>query len=341
MNVDLDSVRAAGDEQRRRVTPGLANMADYLAQQVKDRSHREILGPLLPASGASGVVLHRGQPIAQWGDPFTPEMAYSVTKSVVSTVAGIAYDTGLLPDLNRSVAATVDLSELGIPVGQEITWQHLLQQTSQWNGELWGKPARVDAAGKRPSSSPPDTAPGNGWAYNDVRVNLLCLALTALFQQPLPTVLHDNILGPLGASSTWSWHGYRNSTIDIHGQPVPVVSGGAHWGGGLWISAHDLALLGHLYLNSGQHQGKQLLSSAWIEYTWRPCPLNPDYGYLWWLNDAQHIFPTAPSTGRCARGNADRHLLWLDTARDLVIASHWSEHIDVLLHAVSEAIPAR
>ncbi|AXB48439.1 serine hydrolase [Amycolatopsis albispora] len=310
-------------------------MADYLARQVKDRSHREVLGPLLPASGASGVILHKGQEIAAWGAPSTPEMAYSVTKSFVSAVAGIAYDRGLLPDVDRSVAATVDLSALGIRVQPAITWRHLLQQTSQWDGELWGKPARVDAASAHRAHAPP----GGAWAYNDVRVNLLSLALTVLFQQPLPTVLHENLLEPLGASPTWSWHGYRNSTIELNGKAVPVVSGGAHWGGGLWISARDLARFGQLYLDHGRHRGKQLLSSAWIEHTWRPCPVNPDYGYLWWLNDAQRVFPTAPPTGRCARGNADRHLLWIDPARDLVIASRCGENVEILLHAVSAALP--
>ncbi|MBE1573275.1 serine hydrolase domain-containing protein [Amycolatopsis roodepoortensis] len=316
MALDLPAVHAAAAAQAERVTPGIGDMNAYLASQVKERSHREVLGPLLPASGASGVILHRGERIAAWGDPETPEMAFSVTKSVVSIVAGVAFDQGLLPDPHRPVADTVDLPELA---GTSVTWHHLLQQTSEWNGYLWGKPSWLDGPRR-------DGTPGSAWEYNDVRVNLLCLALTHLFARSLPSVLDEHVLGPLGASDTWSWHGYRNSLTTIGDETVPVVSGGAHWGGGLWISAADLALL-------CPRDG--LLSESWIERSWTPCPLKPDYGYLWWLNP----FPSTPSTGRAARGNADQHMLWVDPSRDLVIVSRWGRGVEELVRAVSEAVP--
>jgi CubicO group peptidase (beta-lactamase class C family) len=170
-------------------------------------------------------------------------------------------------------------------------------------------------------------------------VNLLCLALTILFGEPLPAVLRERVLEPLGASTTWSWHGYRNSFVDIDGEAVPVVSGGAHWGGGVWMSANDLALLGELYLRRGRWADRQLISDDWIGRSWQPCARNPDYGYLWWLNDRRRVQPAAPASGRCARGNGGRHLLWIDPDRDLVIASHWTEDIGDLLATVSAAIP--
>ncbi|RSN53019.1 hypothetical protein DMH01_40225 [Amycolatopsis sp. WAC 04182] len=147
-------------------------MSAYLASQVKERTHREVLGPLLPASGTSGVILHRGERIAAWGDPETPEMA-----------------------------------------GTSITWHHLLQQTSEGGGELWGKPARP------------------------------------------------------GSATTFA-------------------------------SKLDRAQL--------------------------DCPRNPGYGYLWWLNG----IPSAPPTGRFARGSADQYLPWIDPDRDLVIVSRWGQGVD-------------
>ncbi|EMD28674.1 serine hydrolase domain-containing protein [Amycolatopsis azurea] len=331
-------VRAAVAAQRERVTPGIEDMTSYLDSQVTDDFHREVIGPVLAASGASGVVVHGGERVASWGDPSVPEMAFSATKSVVSTVAGLAFDAGQIPDVHRPVAGTLDMPELEDRRGSTITWHHLLQQTGQWDGELWGKPAWADAGSHRPGSAPPDALPGAGWAYNDVRVNLLCLALTRLFGRPLPAVLRDGVLGPLGASGTWSWHGYRGATTGIGGEDVPVVSGGAHWGGGLWISADDLALLGLLYLRDGYDHGRRLLSAEWIDRTWRPCDHNQDYGYLWWLNDRQRVYPAAPASGRCARGNGGRHLLWVDPERDLVIVSRWGEDAGQLLHEVSAAI---
>ena len=85
-----------------------------------------------------------GREAASWGDPQVPEMAFSVTKSVVSVVAGVAFDDGLLvPD--QLVHEVVDVAEFRGPHNDRITWRHLLQQSSQWEGELWGKPTSVDA----------------------------------------------------------------------------------------------------------------------------------------------------------------------------------------------------
>jgi CubicO group peptidase (beta-lactamase class C family) len=300
-----------------------------MKHQTNDTSHREIVGPVLAATGASGLVAHRGLVLATWGAFETPEMLFSGTKSLVSTVAGLAFDDGLLaPD-----------AEVGV-LPDRVTWHQLLQQTSQWQGELWGKPTSVDTQ-SRGAIGAIDGPPGTTWAYNDTRVNLLCLALTLLLQRALPEVLRERVLDPIGASATWSWHGYAGASVDLDGVPVPVVSGGAHWGGGVWISAWDLALVGQCYLSGGRWGADRVLSEEWISRTFEPCPVNPDYGYLWWLNDARQVVPEAPASGRCARGNLGRHMLWIDPARELVVVSRWGERVGDLLGAVSAAVPAR
>lgn len=58
--VDLGAVELAAAEQAARSVPGVSDMASYLATQVRDVSHRDVLGPLLDGSGASGVVVRRG-----------------------------------------------------------------------------------------------------------------------------------------------------------------------------------------------------------------------------------------------------------------------------------------
>jgi CubicO group peptidase (beta-lactamase class C family) len=266
-------------------------------------------------------------------------MLFSATKSVLSTVAGLAFDRGLIRDLDEPVWRRVALPELDSVEARATTWRHLLQQTSGWQGVLWDKPTWVDAQSRKPGST--DTPmPGAGWAYNDVRVNLLSLALTQLFAEHLYTVLSAQVMQPIGASPSWRWYGYANARIRSAGRELEVVSGGAHWGGGLWMSARDLALLGQLYLQAGRWRDRTLLSSRWIEETFRPCERQRDYGLLWWLNDAGRVITEAPRTGRCARGNGGRHLLWLDPARELVIASHWGERIGQLIVEVSAAIDA-
>ncbi len=59
------------------------------------------------------------------------------------------------------------------------------------------------------------------------------------------------------------------------------------------------------------------------------------------LNDTGKVWPGAPRTGRCARGNGGRHLLWDDPARDLVLVSRWGEDVGALLAEVSAAVPVR
>jgi CubicO group peptidase (beta-lactamase class C family) len=321
--MDLEAIQRAVRDQSVRVTAGIERIDEYCAAQNRDESHRDVVGPQLPGTGASGVVMCDGVVVAEWGDPHVPEMAFSVTKSVLSLVAGTAFDDGLLA-LDEPVSCIDDRA-------RDITWRRLLQQTSGWDGELWGKPAAVDAQSRRGAAG--------GWAYNDVRVNLLALALTVLFGRPLPDVLRERVAGPLGMSDTWSWHGYHNSRVRVTDREVAVVSGGAHWGGGLWINAADLALLGELYLRRGRWGDRELVSAEWVDLTWTPCPVKPDYGLLWWLNDAGTVYSSAPTSGRCARGNLGRHLLWVDPARRLVVASHWGEDVGRLLAEMSAAVP--
>lgn len=262
-------------------------------------------------------------------------MLFSATKSVISLCAGAAFDQGLL-EPRQPVCQVIDRAEFVNGGAREITWEHLLQQRSGWDGVLWGKPSSVDTQSQRDGPTAAHSRAGSEWAYNDVRVNLLCLALTALFGRSLSDVLRETVMQPIGASESWSWHGYADSEAE----GVSVVVGGAHWGGGMFISARDLVLIGELCRNHGQHNGTQLISQAWFERQWTPCPLKPDYGYLWWLNHQRTIFPAAPLTGICARGNGGRHLLWIDPARDLVLSSHWGDDVGRLLQEVSAAIPA-
>jgi CubicO group peptidase (beta-lactamase class C family) len=125
---------------------------------VGDASHREVTGPLLAGSGASGVVLHRGQTVGSWGDPDTPEMLFSATKSFLSLVAGVAFGEGLL-DPAQPVSEVVDCPEFASGDARKITWEHLLQQRSGWEGKLWGKPSSVDAQSQRDGPLPRAAAP--------------------------------------------------------------------------------------------------------------------------------------------------------------------------------------
>ena len=185
-------------------------------------------------------------------------------KSYLSILAGIAYDRGLIPDVDEPVNRRVVDDAFAAPQNRAITWSHLLQQTSEWEGTLWGKPDMVDRNRDLSTEGGPLAkkglprplqAPGTHWEYNDVRVNLLSLALLRLFRRPLPDVFAEAVMRPIGASAHWRWEGYRNSTVEIDGRQVLSVPGGSHWGGGVFIHAEDQARIGLLMLARGQWAG--------------------------------------------------------------------------------------
>jgi CubicO group peptidase (beta-lactamase class C family) len=335
--VDDAALAAALEGARARPAPDVADMTAYLHALLVGQTHSEVIGPVRDPAGTSGLVVHRGEELARWGDPASVEMCFSVSKSYLALVAGVAFDRGLIGDLHEPVAATVPDDAFTGDRHRAITWGHLLRQTSDWSGTLWGKPWHADPQGNQAADAELGP-PGEAFAYNDVRINLLALALTCRFGRGLEDVLRDEIMEPIGASDTWEWQGYATSRVEIDGRDVEVVSGGAHWGGGLWMSALDHARVGRLVLERGEWDGRRVLSERWIDAITSPAPTNPDYGMLWWLNHRGKVWPSAPRSGFCARGNLGRQLLWIDPALDLVVVSRWSDHVDRLLAEVSAAV---
>ena len=314
-------------------TPWQRDLARMVTSDFAERPPwNETLGPVRPRGGPNGLVLHGGEIVAEWGDTARADMTFSVAKSYLSILAGLAWDRGLIADPHEAVRLRVNDGGFDPPHNDRITWHHLLQQTSEWEGELWGKPDLIDrnrAVGGRPSAAPKGShrdlhPPGGFWEYNDVRVNRLALALLRLWRRPLPEIFRELIMDPIGASPDWEWHGYRNSWVEIDGRRVQSVAGGGHWGGGVFISARDQARIGLLLLNRGKWGSRQILSEAWIERMLEPCPLYRQYGYLWWLNTARGLYPSASERGYCARG-AGGNLTWIDPENDLVAVLRWTD----------------
>jgi len=306
-----------------------------------------IIGPLRDRGGPNGLVIRRGRIAARWGDVNRVDMTFSATKSYLAVCAGLAFDQGLIPDLQLPVRGLVDDGGFEPPHNHKITWHHLLQQTSEWEGELWGKPDTLDRgrilgpvgeAGPKPGHRELGE-PGSFFEYNDVRVNRTALALLRVWRRPLPLVLKERIMDPIGASPTWEWHGYENSYLDLDGRRVQSVSGGGHWGGGLFISSLDQARFGLLLLRQGLWAGRRLLSKEWLKMATTPGERNPDYGYMLWLNTTRNLVPNAPAESFFARGAGSNHV-WVDPVHDLVVVARWlkQEGIDGLCRLVLAAL---
>jgi CubicO group peptidase (beta-lactamase class C family) len=310
--------------------------------------HGFAIGPFKERGPMAGMVVRNGYVVAEWGDTRRVDMTFSVTKSFLSSTVGLAWDRTLIADVDDRVGlymAPVDLppgdGEPGIdrdgygnpdPVvlfqtehNRKITWRHLLQQNSDWEGTLWGKP---DWAGR--PQGPPTTwltrernEPGTVYKYNETRVNLLALAALQVWRRPLPQVLREYLMDPIGASNTWRWNGYENSWVTVDGAKVQSVSGGWHWGGGMFICAQDQARFGYLTLRDGRWKDRQILSQEWIEMAKTPSGSNPGYGFMnFFLNTGQRSISSAPESAFSHRG-AGTNLIYVDKENDLVVVVRW------------------
>lgn len=282
-----------------------------------------ILGPVFPREQASGLVVRGGYIVAEWGDLQRPDMTFSVVKSYLSTLAGLALADGDIPALDQPVARSVPDPWFEGAHNAPITWTHLLHQTSDWSGTLWEVADWAD----RPEGDDPANrelhAPGTHYKYNDVRINLLALSLLQVMREPLPRVLKDRIMDPIGASPTWRWHGYDNSWIELDGLRMQSVSGGGHFGGGMVISTLDHARFGLLVERDGVWGGQRLIPAGWLQQATRPSPVKPDYGYLWWLNTGREAIPAAPESAFWAAGFGG-NFVYVDREHDLVIVLRWT-----------------
>jgi CubicO group peptidase (beta-lactamase class C family) len=303
------------------------------------------IGPVKDRGAPSGVITRNGYVVAQWGDPDRVDMTFSVTKTFVTTMVGLAWQRGLIKDVN-------DFARDYMPAGSDyfasehnrkIRWEHLLRQTSDWQGTLWGKPDWADRPeGATPFDWPnrPISEPGTRYKYNDVRMNLLALAALHVWRRPLPEVLRTEIMDPIGASSTWRWHGYENSWVDIDGQRMQSVSAGGHWGGGIQSNAYDMARFGYLFLRNGKWKDRQIVAEKWIEMARTPGPANPEYGYAnWYPNVGKHLLPSAPESAFFFSGNG-RNVIYIDQANDVVAVIRWIREGNGTLNEIVGAILA-
>lgn len=276
-------------------------------------------------AATNGIIVRHGYVAAEFGDIEANDPAYSVAKSFLAILCGLAVERGLIRDVNDPVANYVHDGGYDSAHNAQITWKEHLQQTSEWEGTLWGKNANFVGTQEFGASEMPPRGiqpPGSFWEYNDVRINRFSLSLLRLFQMGLPDVLKNSIMDPIGASQDWRWIPYANSYVEIGGRKIGSVSGGTRWGGGLWINSEDLARFGLLILNHGQWRNQQIVPAKWLADVVTPGERQPGYGYLWWLNTDKKAWPSAPASSFAAAGNGS-NAIWIDPDDDIIIVWRW------------------
>ncbi len=295
----------------------------------KQEPFHQILGPTKKRGGPAGMIFKNGYLLASWGDTKRVDMTFSVTKSFLSTVAGLAEDEGLIADTKDKVGDYIWDGTFDGEHNSKIIWEHLLQQNSDWSGELWGG---KDWADRPPREGGLDdwkfrklNEPGTVMEYNDVRVNVLAYSLTHVWRKPVPMILKEKVMDPIGATTTWRWFGYDHAWTEVDGIQMKSVTGGGHSGAGLFISTEDMARFGMLFLNNGQWKDQRLISEGWIKKATAPSVPNVNYGYMWWLNQngprhwegvPEHVFYAAGFGG---------NFIVVDQKSGLLIVTRWLE----------------
>jgi CubicO group peptidase (beta-lactamase class C family) len=288
----------------------------------------EILGKTKERGGTAGLIIKDGYIVAEWGDVERVDMTFSVAKSYLSTVAGLALDHKLIHDVNDKAQDYVWDGTFEGEHNQKITWDHLLTQSSDWSGQQFGL---YDWADRPPGEGSIDDwrarqlyEPGTHYKYNDVRVNVLAYSLLQVWRKPLPQVLKEEIMDPIGASTTWRWLGYPNSYVNVDGLQMQSVSGGGHFGGGIFINSLDHARFGLLFLRNGKWENQQLISKDWVKSVQKSSQPKPDYGYLWW-NNSQGNWEGVSKEVYYAAGFGGNYIV-IDEENDLLVVTRWIDN---------------
>jgi CubicO group peptidase (beta-lactamase class C family) len=205
---------------------------------------------------------------------------FSVTKSVVATLAGIAVADGHLDDLDLPAGRALDLD--GTPAAGH-TLRQLLTMT---RGCRTDGPFELDEvmalpAGwlRRIAAAPQLDPPGSRFRYDNGAAHLLGAVLAGLVGMPLEAYARRRLFGPLGITA-WRW---------------PADPEGHHNGAGhLRLAAADLAKLGRLWLDGGRWRGRPLLDPGFAAemvtaQNGGGPPEDRPYGYLLWVAE-DHVF---------------------------------------------------
>lgn len=218
------------------------------------------------------------------GNPNRYSVVHSVTKSVMSTLIGIALDKGYLPGVEQNISEYFPeyfTDELD-PRKKEISIDHLLTMSAgfkwnDWGPELYDWIWSTDTA-RYTLNLPLDNTPGAVFNYNSSISHLLSIILTKATETSTIEFADQHLFKPLGIRHRYWGHDLQ----------------GFNFGGfGLALSARNLAKIGFLYLNDGYWDGQPIVPESWVKESTRqqiqahPHPIYGQfaYGYQWWVKD--------------------------------------------------------
>jgi CubicO group peptidase (beta-lactamase class C family) len=241
----------------------------------------------------------------------------SVTKSVTSTLIGIALDQGVLRSLDQTVGETLDPIVPGL--ARDVRSVSLRQLLTMTSGLPWRElNSNVQDYGPWVSSPDPlrwilekplEAAPGERWNYNTGASHVPSAILAEAAGQSARAFAQARLFDPLG-EQIGAW---------------PTDPRGYNFGGhGIALTGRALVKLGRLFLDGGTYQGREVVSAAWVrEATRRHAATanallhGPGYGYFWWIG-------AEPRTGRpfyFATGYGGQFILDFPSANSTIVAT--------------------
>lgn len=251
------------------------------------------------------VVQVDGKPVVEryhpdWG-PGASKNVFSVTKSVMSLLIGIAIDEGSIAGVDQTLAELLpQYVSVMAPGVAEVTLEQVLTMTGGIlpdDDPSWLDPGRQPDWLAAILSTPLQQPPGTSFAYSSLGSHLLSGILATATGRSSLEFAQEKVFGPLSIVSQPT----AEPTADPHYlQEYDTTSGfawrtdpqGLQFGASdLKITAPDMIKIGQLYLDRGQWQGTQIVSTDWVarsttahvETDFSPAP---GYGYQWWTMTA-------------------------------------------------------
>lgn len=253
----------------------------------------------------------------------------SVTKSVMALLIGIAIDKGQINSVNEKVLDYFPDYKIkrGEKTIYEVTIKHLLTMRAPYKGkgDPWSKVcssenwtyASLDFLGGRKGLT-------DEFNYSSVCLHVLSGILYKATNMKTVDYANENLFEPLGIKKHETYYAKtaeEHKEFTISKQPKENVwfsdpQGLGTPGYGLCFSAEDMAKLGLLCLNKGRHNGKQIISEAWIDEMTRARTVESrhfrgmDYGYLWWIVDRKKgIYAAIGNSGNVIYVNPEKQLV--------------------------------
>jgi CubicO group peptidase (beta-lactamase class C family) len=214
--------------------------------------------------------------------------SFSVAKSFVGTLIGIAINDGIIKSTNESITKYLPELEKRDPAFSKITIQHLLDMRSgvQFNEGAYNIKDDAIKLGFRPNvlkhalKLNVQEEPGKTFRYQSVNTELLALIIERASGKKVSAYMEEKLWHPLGTEQGATW------SVDSKRRQQEIAFAGLN------ATARDFAKLGTLYLKKGKWQGNQLISKDWVEMVANQDNMYKSGGYKnqWWTKNLTRTF---------------------------------------------------